>query len=367
MKKETSIMLISLMLVLTACQPQATPSPLAAALSEVTGKVDIKQAGQEVFAPASAGSMLEIDGQIQTGDDGRTRLDLTSGTIIRVAPSSFFTLTSNDKVEGGFATRVKLEFGKIFIILNGGTADVETPSGVASVRGSYMKVEVDPVTLNVYVTCLEGNCSAENPAGGVNFTQGEKTILFQKDPVTGNWTIPNVEPMTPEEFQEWLDENPEAQELFDQAMATMTALVEPTQTATVTATPAGEPVEPAAGPSNTCFNAIQPVSGANLPFQGKVKFEWEPQPSAQKYVIAFTSSNGHVVKFETTETNIEKYIEGFVPKPGEYSWAITAYGADGNAICSTEESTFSKPNSIPVKPTKEPNSEQAKPTPYYPN
>jgi hypothetical protein len=74
-------------------------------------------------------------------DDGRVRLDLSSGTIIRVAPSSLFTLTSNNEGDGGLLTKIKMEVGKIFIILNGGRADVETPSGVASVRGSYMKVK----------------------------------------------------------------------------------------------------------------------------------------------------------------------------------------------------------------------------------
>jgi hypothetical protein len=364
MKNKTLIVLLSLIMILTACKPQATPapfSPLSAALSEMTGKVDTKQAGQEAFTPAAAGSTLEVNGQVQTGDDGRVRLDLTSGTIIRVAPSSLFTLASNEKVEGGLATKIKLELGKIFIILNGGNADVETPSGVASVRGSYMKVEVDPVTLNVYITCLEGNCSAENPAGKVNFTQGEKTILFQKDPVTGNWTLPNVEPMTPEEFQEWLDENPEAKEVFDQAMATITALAE--STAAAESTPIPESAGPADGDSDACFNAIQPAAGANLPFQGKVKFEWEPQPGAQKYIVTFTSSNGSTVNFETTGTNIEKYIEGFEPNPGEYSWAITAYGEDGSVICTTEAVTFSKPNSYPEPPTKAPGDRPEKPAP----
>ena len=332
---------------MTACQPQAAPPALSAALREVSGKVDVKQAGQETFTPASAGSVLEVNGQIQTGDDGRVRIDLTSGTIIRVAPSSFFTLTSNDEVEGGLVTRIKLELGKIFIILNGGTSNVETPSGIASVRGSYMKVEVDPVTLNVYITCLEGNCSAENPAGKVNFTQGEKTILFQKDPITGNWTLPNVEPMTPEEFQEWLDENPEAEELFNQAAATMTARVEPTPTST----PVIETVLPAAGTSDACFNIIQPVTGSSLPYQGKVKFEWEPQPGAQKYIVTFTNSSGNSVSFETTETNTEKFIEGFIPNPGKYTWAITAYAKEKNLICSTDENTFSKPDSFPKPPT----------------
>ena len=349
MKKEINLLFVSIILILAACSPQAVPSPLSAALSELTGKVDVKQAGQEAFAPASADSTLKVNGQIQTGDDGRVRLDLTSGTIIRVAPSSFFTLTSNDEVEGGLATQIKLELGKVFIILNGGSADVETPSGVASVRGSYMKVEVDPVTFNVYITCLEGNCSAENPAGTVNFTQGEKTILFQKDPVTGNWSIPNVEPMTPEEFQEWLDENPEAKELFNQAAATMTAIVEPI----VTLPAVIESVVPAAGASDACFNLIQPAAGSSLPHQGKVRFEWEPQPNAQKYIVSFTNSNGGITSFETTETTIEKFIEGFMPNAGEYSWIITAYGADGNAVCSTKEASFSKPDSFPEPPIKE--------------
>jgi hypothetical protein len=371
MRRKILALLILLMMALTACQSeQTTPSPLSATLSEIAGKVDIKQAGQEDFAPASAGSMLEVDGQIQTGDDGRARLDLTSGTIIRVAPSSLFTLTANDKVDGGFATDIKLELGKIFIILNGGTADVETPSGVASVRGSYMKVEVDLVTLDVYVTCLEGHCSAENPAGGVDFEQGQKTILFQKDPVTGNWTIPNVEPMTPDEFQEWLDENPEAQDLFDQAMATMTALAKPTETAVPTAPPTANPAGGDGGDGgDACFQPIQPGSGSNLPFQGKVNFEWEPQPGAQSYIITFTTPNGNTVSFETTDTNFEKYIEGFAPRPGEYSWKITAFDGNGNIICSTQEVFFSKPDSFPAPPTKESNEEEEPepiPDPYNP-
>ena len=347
-KKYVITLLFLCILVVGACKPEdSIPSPLSATLSEITGKVETKLAGQEAFTPATADSVLKVNGQIQTGDDGRVRLDLSSGTIIRVAPSSLFTLTSNDEVEGGLATKIKLEIGKVFIILNGGSADVETPSGVASVRGSYMKVEVDPETMDIYVTCLEGDCSANNPAGSTNFTNGQKVILFHRDPVRSIWTVPGVESMTPEEFQEWLDEIPEAKELFNQAIATMTAVVEPT----ASPAPVFESVVPAAGASNTCFNVIQPVTGASLPYQGKVKFEWKPQPDAQKYIVSFTNSNGNMVNFETTDTKIEKIIEGFMPNPGEYSWAITAYSEDGNVICSTAETTFSKPDSYPEPPT----------------
>lgn len=354
MKRKSLFLFIFIMtiLVIASCKPKAGPaSPLSAALSELSGTVDTKKAGEETFSPASGDTVLEVNGQVQTGDDGRVRLDLSSGTIIRVAPSSLFTLIANDEVEGGLATRLKLDIGKLFIILDGGSADVETPSGVASVRGSYMKVEVDPETLDIYVTCLEGNCSANNPAGAVNFTDGQKVILFHRDPVTGNWTVPNVEPMTPEEFQEWLDENPEAKELFEQAMATVTALAQPTATSIPTQTP--EPTAtlqqaaPPADSSNGCFGIIQPAGGAGLPKQGPVNFEWEAQPGAQQYVVTFIDKNGYRVIIPTTGTNATWYIEIF-PAGGEFSWFVTSFGADGSEICSTTSSTFTKPQGEPT-------------------
>jgi ferric-dicitrate binding protein FerR (iron transport regulator) len=351
--KTLAAFLIGVML-LAACQQQTASSALSAALSELVGKVEIKAADSEAFAPADANSVLEANGQVQTGDDGRVRLDLSSGTIIRIASSSSFTLTSNEETEGGLITKINLLAGKVFIILNGGTAEVETPSGVASVRGSYMKVEVDPENGDVYVTCLEGNCSAQNPAGGVEFTQGQKTILFHKDPATGNWTIPNVEPMTPEEFQEWLDNNPEAKELFEQAMATATALALPSPTATVPATPTLVSALPEeGGSSSSACKLVAPPAGASLEFQGKMKFEWEPQAGAQKYVLTFITSNGNTVSFETTETSIEKYIEIF-PAEGEYQWNVTAYGADGAQLCQSETAGFTKPNSVWVNPNPKP-------------
>lgn len=358
MKPKLILILVALSLVFASCKPQETRSSLlSASLSELTGKVEVKQAGDNAFAPASTDSALEVNGQIQTGDDGRVRLDLSSGTIIRVAPSSLFTLASNDEVEGGLATKVKLQIGRIFIILNGGSAEVETPSGVASVKGSYMKVEVDPETLNVYITCLEGDCSASNEAGTVNFTQGEKTILFQKDPTTGNWTIPNVEPMTPEEFQEWLDENPEAKELFNQAMATLTALAEPTSTLPPSATPTLESSLPPADASTGCFKTISPASGASLPKEGKITFEWETQFGAQKYVITITDAYGNSAILETTDTSVEKYIE-ILPNGGTYDWSVTSYGEDGSEICTTASASFIKPQGEPTpKPTKEPEPE----------
>lgn len=349
--------LIALIFVaLVGCQTESV-SPLSASLSELSGKVDIKQANQDRFSPAAENATLEVNGQVQTGDDGRVRLDLSSGTIIRVAPSSLFTLTANEQSADGLMTKIKLDLGKIFIILNGGQADVETPSGVASVRGSYMKVEVDPVTKDIYITCLEGNCSASNPAGSVNFTNGQKVVLFAFDETTGTWTAPGVLPMTQEEFDEWLENNPEAKELYEQAMATVTALSQPLATETPTATPTLEQALPPTEASNACFQIINPPTGASLPKQGQVNFEWTEQAGAEYYVITFVDANGNRATIRTTQTNPTYYIEIF-PNGGQYEWFVTAYGADNAEICSTSSNAFSKPQGDPTpRPTREPEPE----------
>ena len=350
MKRKTVLlfMLISMVVLIASCQPQqqeTAQSPLSAALNELSGTVDAKQASDPNFTPATVGTVLQTDGQVQTGDDGRARLDLSSGTIIRVTPSSIFTLTSNEEIEGGLATKIKLDLGKIFIILSGGSADVETPSGVASVRGSFMKVEVDPETMDIYVTCLEGNCSVSNPAGTVNFTGGQKAVLFHRDPVTGNWTVPNVEPMTQQEFDEWLNENPEAKEIYDQAMATVTALA-PTEAPTATATL--ETAIPDAAASSACFSILEPATGASLPKQGRINFAWTEQPGAEKYIITFVDQNENRAIIETTNTSEQRYIE-ILPNGGQYSWFVTSYSANGSEICSTEAVTFTKPIGDPTQ------------------
>jgi len=341
-KRKVIAILFIAILALGACKPQATPvaqdtsspqatsapqataSPeatsitLTAALTELVGKVDMKNPGQDSFLTAGNDSVLQAQGQIQTGDDGRVRLDLSSGTIIRVAPSSIFTLTSNEGVEGGLATKIKLELGKIFIILNGGSAEVETASGVASVRGSYLSVET--IDGGIKLTCLEGDCGWTNPAGNGHFTDGQSIIL--PFPINGAFVLPEVGRMTLEDFQDWLKFNPEAKKLVDQALSGL-----------------GN-----GNSQNACFKVVGPKAGSELPFQGKVKFEWESQPGATKYTLTFKNAQGNIMSFDTTETSLEKYIE-ILPKDGQYDWDVTAYGGDGNAICKTEPVTFSKPNS----------------------
>ncbi len=272
---------------------------------------------------------LQLSGSIQTGDDGHVRLDLSTGTIIRMAPSSLFTLTSNQPSNGSLSTQLNLTLGEIFIILKGGTASVNTPSGVASVHGSYLSVFIDPATHTITVTCLEGSCSAGNSAGNTDFGTGQEVMLFTC--TAGQCTVPSIGPMTPEEFQNWLANNPDIQKIPG-LFATITAIAS-SQPST--------PQPPASGAVN-CLNIISPTGGSSLDQMGRVTFAWDGRSDAAKYKLTIHYPNGATVSFYTDSTSIGRYAES-MPGGGSYSWDVTAFDSSGNSICTTGESAFSKP------------------------
>src|SRR5690348_2501021 len=99
-RSRMGIMLLTTLLVslFSAClSPAATDAPavvLNATLNEVIGSVDAKQAAETQYSPAENGLKLDSGAQVQTGDDGRARVDLSTGTFFRVGPSSNLTLES---------------------------------------------------------------------------------------------------------------------------------------------------------------------------------------------------------------------------------------------------------------------------------
>ncbi len=342
-----SLTLVSVIL-LSACQPKSTPQPtpalsLTATVKEITGTVAIKQPDASSFSPASIGAELQVNGSVQTGDDGRVRLDLSTGTIIRVAPSSIFTLSSNQPSNGSLSSQLNLNAGGIYIILNSGNASVNTPSGVASVRGSYLSVYIDPSTQNIVVTCLEGDCSASNSAGKVDFGTGQEVTLFSC--TAGQCTVPNVGPMTPEEFQNWLDNNPDLLQQLPGLAATMTALAS-------TQSPATEPPAAAivAATSAGCLDLSSTY--LNLDAVGPVVFSWKERSDASEYRLTIHYPNGSTASFYTGTTSIARYLES-MPEGGTYSWDVTPLDSSGNQICKTDALVFNKLKyETPVPPKK---------------
>lgn len=183
-----------------------------AVLSEIENDVTAKIESSNEFLSASVGMVIPVGGTIQTGADSRAKLNLTpENTIVRVGPNSSFILSSMDDESGEPKTTLQLLFGKIFILLNGGSLEVETPSGVASVRGSLLSVQYDPETNRVRASCLEGECALENVSGEeVEMTEGESVFIDEEG------LLSDVTEINQDEIEEWLEEISELDEFMDE-------------------------------------------------------------------------------------------------------------------------------------------------------
>jgi len=240
--------------------PVQNLAPLTANVSEIIGDVMARLSSAEEFKKVVEGLVLEVNGQVKTLADSSVRLDLSDGSIVRLAADSLFTLQGQEPQGNSFLTRIKLESGKLWVILKGGSLEVETSVGVASVRGSYMSVEYIPESAAVLVTCLEGICTLTNGGGSVTLYAGQTGTAFNFDdpPVVG-W-------MDHGDVQDWLDANPEATLVVvplthtplptaadgtspDGLVETSTPTPLPTATATL---------EPTPEPSNTPTATTQP-------------------------------------------------------------------------------------------------------------
>jgi hypothetical protein len=187
------------------------PAARAAVVSEFENEVVVRAASEGEFVPAASGFVIQAGGSLQTGADGRARVDLNpEGTIIRVAPNSAFTLPEITEVDGEPKTTLSLLFGKLFVLLNGGSLEVETSSGVASVRGSLLSVSFDPQSNRVQAVCLEGQCTLENEDSDIReLEEGESAYIDE------NGELFELDGIDQDEISDWLDEAPELGEFLD--------------------------------------------------------------------------------------------------------------------------------------------------------
>jgi hypothetical protein len=211
------LVLMGLACNLSGASVTETETPIAVArtaeLSELQLEVQAQVTSNENWQLANEGSQIETSGAVRTGNDSRVRVDISDGTLIRLGADTLFTLLELSPSMDDPITRFKLEAGKVWIevtsALGGGLFEIETPSGVSAVRGSLMSVEYDPVTGELTVTCLEGQCRVTDPQGNsTDLTDGEQSEIagFGQPPSPAH-------PIEPAALAEWSQEFPEAQSI----------------------------------------------------------------------------------------------------------------------------------------------------------
>jgi len=198
-----------------------TPDPRFALVKEAVNDVMARPHPEDTPIPAKPGMKIYPGGDVQTGDESRaTLLLMPEETIIRIGANTHFVLKARDPAEG--QTMLQMIMGKIWIILKGGSLDIETPSGTASVRGSLMSAGYNTDGA-LQVACMEGHCSLRSTTGEtVELTGGQAAVI----PSPG--AAPSAPfPIPAEEWQEWQEIAPDAL----QGIPTPTLTPPPTPTA----------------------------------------------------------------------------------------------------------------------------------------
>jgi hypothetical protein len=140
-----AIAVVAALVILRADPAGARPF---ATLDVVTGEAEIQRAGQDGFRPARDGLGLQPGDSIRTPPDGRVTIEYFDGSETRLDYGTTFTLTELvDDPQGPSVVEALHRSGSTFnrvVELTGSQSrfDVETPTAVASVRGTAFFTQV---------------------------------------------------------------------------------------------------------------------------------------------------------------------------------------------------------------------------------
>ena len=226
--------------------PTASGAERTATLQAIDGIVESRPTVSDAWATVNRGMRLPEGSQIRTGADSHALIELTEGSKIRLGPNTTISINILNPYLDSLLTSLAMDEGEVWVLLNGGALDVETPGGIASARSAYLSVNYDSPTSALSITCLQGTCSFESVfiPGGYKLTHAEDS------------TTP--EPMSLADFGRWGVQVPEATQL---AFLATEAVAQGSATLPIvpTATPSASPVPAATQPPD------QPTASAPSP------------------------------------------------------------------------------------------------------
>jgi ferric-dicitrate binding protein FerR (iron transport regulator) len=164
--------------------------------------VQARNAESDSWTAAVINQTFSVGGEVQTLLDSKAKINLSEGSIVRLGPNTRFTLTELSGSDYDPITRLSLVAGELWVILNtalhSGSFDIETPVGVAAVRGSYLNVRYDQPTDSVIISCLEGLCELRNELGSIAVAAGQQASILKRGQL-----IDPPQPMSQEQLDRW--------------------------------------------------------------------------------------------------------------------------------------------------------------------
>jgi hypothetical protein len=157
--KQLQVSLAVVAILAASVFPQTDETMQKAFIKTMVGTVEVSPAAPAKWKPARVGMTVKMGWNIRTYIESSADIEIETGTIIRVGENSVVTLSKmlTDKQAGVSNSDVKLATGKIWANVKKLTNtksefEFETPTAVASIRGTRLGLSVDKsgTQLDVY-------------------------------------------------------------------------------------------------------------------------------------------------------------------------------------------------------------------------
>ncbi|MDH4367652.1 MAG: Ig-like domain-containing protein [Dehalococcoidia bacterium] len=199
--------------ILVGCS-QGSPCPSTLTILSITeGDVSIMKAGVDSWAQAQIQMELEVGDTVKTGDDSGAEITFFDGSTMELEAGTQIEITSLDVACDTGVTTINLlqtlgtTISRVTKILDPASSyAVETPTGVASVRGSILRVQVIFGDVNYedgtsLFTNDEGSIWASSQGVELQIPEGQTCIVIPDQP-------PNLIPTAQDDVAITDEDNP---------------------------------------------------------------------------------------------------------------------------------------------------------------
>lgn len=177
MKYAVYSLVIVLLLSFTGSALAEAKRPVAA-LKEVVGVAKIHRADTKQNTSANVGTILYNGDRLNTGDRAAVALLFIDGSMLKIKENSEVTINAERKKDNQLDTKVDMPLGEVWakVTRRDSKFDIETPSSVASVKGTEFSVSVDEEGIsNLFV--FEGIVEFQNELGKVQVKRNQKSTI----------------------------------------------------------------------------------------------------------------------------------------------------------------------------------------------
>jgi len=242
------LIILLLMVASAACGADTPPAPPTSGaagrsvrLTDLANIVDVRNSSEEPFVGAEAGQTVPVQGEVRTGAQSRVRLEFSDGASVGLAPSTSVGLLQLGGTSSAPLTALAFGAGTLWLSLHGGQFDVQTPIGLAGLRGTFATVKYDlgadrttHLGDRLTIECIAGTCSYSASADPIIMGSLQELIV-----TNGGQTVSGPLPLPNQAIADFLASSPQSTAVA----LTMTAVApRPTATSSATATPPGTPL-----------------------------------------------------------------------------------------------------------------------------